>query len=308
MRRFRYIFGLVVLLAAGLPAFAASNSADVAHLHVQLVFPDQNLYPGRRRMRAFISSSSRAGMCTGRMRATPASRRIFNGLCPRASRASSDAVSRAPTVAAGPADGFRLRERGSFPVHAQVAGPAKPGPAVLHAKVDWLVCREVCIPGKAELDQNVNVISGTPVVNLISPTDQQLLDRLANSAPAIAAQRPTPPSSSPRRPASVSPSPPASAKRKPNSSLKTRTSSTILRRKPSRPRQRPRSSTSKRTRISPRTRAVERRARARRRQELRDRCDARNRRCSAAPPPARSPSARSPAPRSSLFSAGCCST
>ena len=46
MRRLRDIFGLLVLLAAGLPAFAASNSADVAHLHVQLVVPNQNLNTG----------------------------------------------------------------------------------------------------------------------------------------------------------------------------------------------------------------------------------------------------------------------
>ncbi len=70
-----------------------------------------------------------------------------------------------------------------FPFTVQAAATAKPGSAVLHAKVDWLVCREVCIPGKAELDQNVNVVSGTPVVNLISPGDQQLWARLANQLP-----------------------------------------------------------------------------------------------------------------------------
>jgi len=37
MRRFRFIFGLAFLCVAGLPMQAASNSADAAHLHVQLV-------------------------------------------------------------------------------------------------------------------------------------------------------------------------------------------------------------------------------------------------------------------------------
>jgi len=38
-----------------------------------------------------------------------------------------------------------------FPFGFEVAKSAKPGSADLHAKVDWLVCREVCIPGKADL-------------------------------------------------------------------------------------------------------------------------------------------------------------
>ena len=40
MRMPRWILVLFCLVAAGLPARAASSSADVAHLHVQLVVPD----------------------------------------------------------------------------------------------------------------------------------------------------------------------------------------------------------------------------------------------------------------------------
>ena len=36
----------MLLLVAGLPAVAASNSADEAHLHVELVIPHDQLYPG----------------------------------------------------------------------------------------------------------------------------------------------------------------------------------------------------------------------------------------------------------------------
>ena len=46
MRRFRFIFGLVFVLAATLQAVAATNSADVAHLQVQLIIPDGQLYLG----------------------------------------------------------------------------------------------------------------------------------------------------------------------------------------------------------------------------------------------------------------------
>ena len=43
MRRFRIIFGLSFLCFAASTAFAASNSADAAHLRVQLVVPGNEL-------------------------------------------------------------------------------------------------------------------------------------------------------------------------------------------------------------------------------------------------------------------------
>jgi thiol:disulfide interchange protein DsbD len=39
-----------------------------------------------------------------------------------------------------------------FPMMLSVAKNIKPGPVTLYAKVDWLVCRATCIPGKAELE------------------------------------------------------------------------------------------------------------------------------------------------------------
>jgi len=43
MRVSRLIFVLLFLAAAGLPVLAASSSADVPHVHVQLVFLKTNL-------------------------------------------------------------------------------------------------------------------------------------------------------------------------------------------------------------------------------------------------------------------------
>jgi thiol:disulfide interchange protein len=47
-----------------------------------------------------------------------------------------------------------------FPLKLDVADSVKPGPVTLHAKVDWLVCRATCIPGKADLEIQRNVSSG----------------------------------------------------------------------------------------------------------------------------------------------------
>jgi thiol:disulfide interchange protein DsbD len=45
----------------------------------------------------------------------------------------------------------------AFPVTLTVAATVKPGPIHLDALVDWLVCAQVCIPGKAHLGLNLTV-------------------------------------------------------------------------------------------------------------------------------------------------------
>ena len=51
----------------------------------------------------------------------------------------------------GPLMDFGYENEVTFPVPMRVATDAKTGPAMLHADADWLVCREVCLPGKATL-------------------------------------------------------------------------------------------------------------------------------------------------------------
>ena len=82
----------------------------------------------------------------------------------------------------------------------------KPGPIHLDAKVTWLVCREVCIPGKAHLGLNLNVDPRTP------PLPRSPSAPSAKPSPS-SPSRSHPTSSSPSpaaKPTSSSPSPPAS--------------------------------------------------------------------------------------------------
>src|SRR5207253_8517628 len=69
-----------------------------------------------------------------------------------------------------------------FPFTLNVTSNAATGPAVLHAKVDWLVCREVCIPGKAELETMRPVSTEAPKAATIEP-DDKLYARLDNRVP-----------------------------------------------------------------------------------------------------------------------------
>lgn len=57
----------------------------------------------------------------------------------------------------GPLMDFGYEDEVVFPFSISATKSATAGPADLHAKVDWLVCREVCIPEKSELDLNRTV-------------------------------------------------------------------------------------------------------------------------------------------------------
>jgi thiol:disulfide interchange protein DsbD len=57
----------------------------------------------------------------------------------------------------GPLMDFGYEDAVAFPVQLTAAQTAKPGPIHLDAKVNYLVCREVCIPGKAHLGLNLTV-------------------------------------------------------------------------------------------------------------------------------------------------------
>jgi len=57
----------------------------------------------------------------------------------------------------GPLMDFGYEETAAFPVTFTAAPSMKPGPVHVDALVDWLVCAQVCIPGKAHLGLNLTV-------------------------------------------------------------------------------------------------------------------------------------------------------
>jgi thiol:disulfide interchange protein len=60
----------------------------------------------------------------------------------------------------GPLMDFGYEDSVAFPVQLTAASSVKPGPIHLDAMVNWLVCREVCIPGKAHLGLNLTAAIG----------------------------------------------------------------------------------------------------------------------------------------------------
>ena len=60
----------------------------------------------------------------------------------------------------GPLMDFGYEDSVAFPVLLTASKDLKPGPIRIDAQVNWLVCREVCIPGKAHLGLNLTVVPG----------------------------------------------------------------------------------------------------------------------------------------------------
>jgi thiol:disulfide interchange protein len=180
MRRILFIFGIALALAANRPAQAAS-SAGAEHLRVQLVAPnpalpmnqpvDAGLYfrlePGWHVYWQNAGDSGEppqirwtlpAGIAVGPMQ-FPAPRRL----------------------PLGPLMDFGYENEVLFPFTLTAGPQAEAGPATLRAHVSWLVCREVCIPGKADLDLT-RTVGGTAGAALLEP-DAGIVGRLGGNLP-----------------------------------------------------------------------------------------------------------------------------
>jgi thiol:disulfide interchange protein DsbD len=182
VRFFSSIFGLAFMCAAASTVFAASNSADAAHLHVQFIVPAAQLNRG---------ASSNAGLY---FKLEPGWHVYWqnagdSGEPPHIQWALPTGITAGPIqfpapkrLPLGPLMDFGYENEVLFPFSLDVANSAKPGPVSLDAKVNWLVCREVCIPGKAELEAD-RVIPATPVPVAELSLDKEIYDRLVGQLP-----------------------------------------------------------------------------------------------------------------------------
>jgi thiol:disulfide interchange protein len=183
MRLSRLIFALSFLLAAGMPAFAASSSADAAHLHVQLVVPNAQLTPGEPVDAGFYFKLEQGWHVYWKNAGDSGEPPRARWTLPTGITASELRFPAPKRLPLGPLMDFGYENEVLFPLSLNVDKSAKPGTAPLHVRVDWLVCREVCIPGKAELevDRTVGLSGGAAAA--VQP-DRALFDRLASALPA----------------------------------------------------------------------------------------------------------------------------
>jgi thiol:disulfide interchange protein DsbD len=161
MRISRLIFAVFFMLAAGLPARAASSSVDADHVRVELLVVDENLFPG-------TNDENLAGLY---FKLEPGWHIYWKnpgdaGLPPQVSWTLPSGITAGPMqfpapkrLPLGPLMDYGYEGEVYFPMRLSIAKNLKPGPVSLRAKVDWLVCRERCIPGRAELEVRRRVAS-----------------------------------------------------------------------------------------------------------------------------------------------------
>ncbi|UWZ83170.1 protein-disulfide reductase DsbD family protein [Occallatibacter riparius] len=173
---------IVVLLLAGAPGFAASSSADAAHVHVQLVAPSQSIAANGRPAKAGLYFKLEPGWHVYWKNAGDAGEppRIKWTL-PQGISASALLFPVPKRLPVGPLMDFGYENEVLFSFSLTAGSDAKPGPVTLQAHVNWLVCREVCIPGKADLaiTRAVGDAAGAPI-----EPDAGLYARLADKLPA----------------------------------------------------------------------------------------------------------------------------
>jgi thiol:disulfide interchange protein DsbD len=182
MRRLFSIFGLV-LLTAGLPGHAASSSADVAHLHVQLVFRTAQAHAGGGDHGGLYFKLEPGWHVYWKNPGDSGEPPHIRWTLPEGVTAGALQFTAPKRLPLGPLMDFGYEDEVLFPFRLEIAPSMKPGTAVLHAKVDWLVCREVCIPGKAELEVTRQVVASSAASEPDNGPGAEIWKRLAERLP-----------------------------------------------------------------------------------------------------------------------------
>lgn len=189
MRFFRLISAFVLFLLACMPAIAASGSAEVEHLRVQLVLPASTLHRGETAQAGLYFKLEKGWHVYWKNAGDSGEPPHIKWALPQGITASELQFPAPKRLPLGPLMDFGYEDEVLFPFTLTASREAKAGAAPLHAHVTWLVCREVCIPGKAdlELDRTVTDAAGIggPVASDLELM-QRLSDRLPQPLPATA--------------------------------------------------------------------------------------------------------------------------
>jgi len=182
MRLSRLIFA-TVLLAAALPALAASSAADAPHVHVQLVVPEDQLYPAGNNLIGLYFKLEPGWHVYWKNAGDAGQPPHIQWTLPAGVTAGPMQFPAPQRLPLGPLMDFGYENEVLYPLKLDVAPTVRDAKAVIVAKVDWLACREVCLPGKAELSTTLQLVSGKPPVVSGSGADAELVKRLAGTLP-----------------------------------------------------------------------------------------------------------------------------
>jgi thiol:disulfide interchange protein DsbD len=183
MRRFYLIVAIMMAFCGGLQAAADTSSADGPHVHVQLAIPQDQLYPGGANAAGLYFKLEPGWHVYWKNAGDAGEPPHIQWTLPAGVTAGPLQFPAPKRLPVGPLMDFGYENEVLFPLTFAVAPTVKDGRALIDAHVDWLVCREVCIPGKAELKATLQLSSGKPPVEIGSATDAELFKRLAATLP-----------------------------------------------------------------------------------------------------------------------------
>ena len=154
-----FVSRLVALISLCLAAGAyASSSIDAPHVHVELLIPGDTLYSKAAHNDAGIYFKLEPGWHIYWKNPGDA------GLPPHVIWQLPEGVRALPLqfpapqrLPLGSLVDYGYEHELLLPLHLQIAQNAESGNTHLRAKIDWLVCQNTCIPGKAELDVERNI-------------------------------------------------------------------------------------------------------------------------------------------------------
>ncbi len=185
MRFCHLIFAILLVLAAGKQALAASSSADAPHLHVQLINDENGVFAPDEILAGLYFKLESGWHVYWKNPGDAGQPPKINWTLPNGVTAGPLQFPAPKRLPLGPLMDFGYEDEVVFPVTITVDSTFKPGSTVhIAAKVNWLVCRETCIPGKANLELDVPVVGGKPGGNGNIPILQKFWARLPKPMPA----------------------------------------------------------------------------------------------------------------------------
>jgi len=183
MRFVRQLVLLSTVLATVPFLFAASDSAELPHVHVQLISPDTHLHAGNANDVGLYFKLEPGWHIYWKNPGDAGEPPNIRWTLPPGLSAGPLQFPVPKRLPLGPLMDFGYEDEVLFPIRLSVPLSATPGPVLLHAKVDWLVCRGSCIPEKTELELKSDVDKGL-FTGIQSPLFQRFLDRLPLPPPA----------------------------------------------------------------------------------------------------------------------------
>ena len=181
--KLRIIAGLALLCAVGVLAHADSSSADRPHVHVQLVFRKAHVYSGGGDHGGLYFKLEPGWHVYWKNPGDAGEPPHVKWTLPEGVTAEPLQFAAPKRLPLGPLMDYGYEDEVVYPFKLEIAKSAKPGPAALHAKVDWLVCSSSCIPGKAELEITQEILATAPANSSDDGPGAEIWKRLAARLP-----------------------------------------------------------------------------------------------------------------------------